>query len=352
MKVCHEVIPPKLIVSVPKPDDRKKKAASSLDDIIQKQMEMMESPQTVGKEIDKSNSLASSQPDSTFKSLYERNISKKVTESSHEENTDVSLLPKNVENKASAILSWQKVSQNQECRKPDTDYSMVSNDSEYPTEVKKWAVHSNRISTDGNIPMENKQTSLKSFQLASLAEALSRPEMKYVQQKTDSTTRKIQNEIPNPTNVSGYKSASSGGDQELTKKVYGTKELLRFKEKQGAGFVERKLQKRQEEDMDVDYADVSVRQALGGARTYTKSSKSVYTKSSKSVRSPIDLDIQYDDLAKERGAQVAVIKSEGKENQRKEPEIEKPSKPDVYQPDVYQPRGLRRRECPKGLILL
>lgn len=339
-------------MSVPKPDDRKKKAASSLDDIIQKQMEMMESPQTVGKEIDKSNSLASSQPDSTFKSLYERNISKKVTESSHEENTDVSLLPKNVENKASAILSWQKVSQNQECRKPDTDYSMVSNDSECPTEVKKWAVHSNRISTDGNIPMENKQTSLKSFQLASLAEALSRPEMKYVQQKTDSTTRKIQNEIPNPSYVSGYKSASSGGDQELTKKVYGTKELLSFKENQGAGFVERKLRERHEEDMDVDYADVSVRQALGGARTYTKSSKSVYTKSSKSVRSPIDLDIQYDDLAKERGAQVAVIKSEGKENQRKEPEIEKPSKSDVYQPDVYQPRGLRRRECPKGLILL
>lgn len=351
MKVCHEVIPPKLIVSVPKPDDRKKKAAGSLDDIIQKQMEMMKRMQTVGKKIRESNPLASPQSDSTLKSLPERNISKKVTESSHKENIDVSLLPK-TENKASAILSWQKVSQNQECRKPDTDYSLVSNDSEYPTEVKKWAVHSNRISTDGNIPMENKQTSLKSFQQASLAEALSSPEMKYVQQKTDSTTRKIQNEIPNPTYVSGYKSASSGGDQELTKKVYGTKELLSFKENQGAGFVERKLRERHEEDMDVDYADVSVRQALGGARTYTKSSKSVYTKSSKSVRSPIDLDIQYDDLAKERGAQVAVIKSEGKENQRKEPEIEKPSKPDVYQPDVYQPRGLRRRECPKGLILL
>uniref|UniRef100_A0A8W8N629 Uncharacterized protein n=1 Tax=Magallana gigas TaxID=29159 RepID=A0A8W8N629_MAGGI len=320
MKVCHEVIPPKLIVSVPKPDDRKKKAAGSLDDIIQKQMEMMKRMQTVEKKISESNPLASPQSDSTLKSLPERNISKKV-------------------------------SQNQECRKPDTDYSLVSNDSEYPTEVKKWAVHSNRISTDGNIPMENKQTSLKSFQLASLAEALSRPEMKYVQQKTDSTTRKIQNEIPNPSYVSGYKSASSGGDQELTKKVYGTKELLRFKENQGAGFVERKLRERHEEDMDVDYADVSVRQALGGARTYTKSSKSVYTKSSKSVRSPIDLDIQYDDLAKERGAQVAVIKSEGKEIQRKEPEIENPSKPDVYQPDVYQPRGLRRRECPKGHML-
>lgn len=340
MKVCHEVIPPKLIVSVAKPDDRKKKVASSLDDVIQRRMEMMQISRVVEKEKNESNPLASSklfctQPektDSTFSGPSERNISKKVAESSHKENIDVGLLPK-TDNKASDTLPWQKVSQNQEYRKLDTDSFMVYNDSKDPTEVDKWAVHSKRMSRVGNIPMENEQTSLKCFQPIPLSRTLSRQEM-----KSDSTTPKNQNEIHKPTYVPNFNSASLDGDQELTKKVYGTKKLLSFKENQGAGLVERKLQKRHEEEMDVDHADVSVRQALGGLRTI---------KSSKSVRSPIDLDIQYDDLAKEKGAQVAVIKSKGNENPRKEPEIEELSKS-----DVYQPRGLRRRECPKGLICL
>lgn len=282
MKACHEVIPPKLIVSVPKPEDRKnkKKVPISLDDEIQRQMKMMNTPRNVEKENKKSNPLVSSklfctqpeQGDFTFLSPSERNISKKVT--SHKENIDDGLLPK-TDNKASDIPPWQKVSQNQEYRKPGTDSSVM-------------------VSTDSKYPAYNST---------------------YVSQY-----------------VSNFKSSSFGGNQELCKKTYDTKELL------SAGLVERNLRERHEEEMDIDIADVSVRQASGGLRT---------TKSSKSVCSPIDLDIQYDNLAKARGAQVAVIKSEGKENQRKEPQIGEPSKP-----DVYQPRGLRRRLCPKGLIRL
>lgn len=341
IKVCREVIPPKLIVLVPKPDNRKHKPASSpLDDQTQRQIKMIKGTQNIDFSVDKlkqindkrekKNSFATSKPFCTqpelgvsvFTNPSERNISKKVTEISHKENNIVGLLPK-TDNEASDILPWQKVSQKQEYRKSDADFSsMVSNDSKYPTEVEKWAVHSHRLSKDGINPLGNEQTSLHRFQQPSLAGALNRPEMKYVQHKTASTAQKIQNDINNPAYVSDLKSSFLGGNQELAKKVYDSKELF-FKENQGAGLVGRNLWERHEE-------------ASGEPHT---------TKSSKSLRCPIDLDVQFD-LAKEREAQVAVM-SKGKENRRNEPETEKPSKP-----DVYQPRGLRRRECPKGLIRL
>lgn len=295
MKACHEVIPPKLIVSVPKPDNRKIKATSSpLDGQTQRQIEMVKGTQHIDSSVDKprqininkeeKNSPATSKPfctqgDSAFTSPSGGNISKKIIEISHKDNINFDLLPK-TNNKASDILPWQKVSQKQEYRKPDTDFSpMISNDSKYPTEVEKWAVHSPELSKDGAIPLSNEQNLLKRFQQASPAGALKRPDTKFIQ--PDSTAQKLQHEIYNPAYVSDFKSSFLDGNQELAKKVYDSK---------------------------------------------------VY-------------DSKFE-LAKEREAQVAVL-SEGKENKRKKPETEKASKP-----DVYRSRGLRRRECPKGLIRL
>ncbi|XP_061178064.1 NFX1-type zinc finger-containing protein 1-like [Saccostrea echinata] len=312
-KTYVETVPPRRIVSVPIPEDQRKKS-----------MHFSDYKENVESKIRSSKENSEFSTDDSKSASREITFKNAVKGSSRSSNDTMLEFTPNI--KPKSFSGSETATPIQEFDNEDLKWS-PSLISEYSSNAK----HLDRHSFVGAVPKDTRQNIHKTEQETKINGSLNiQPETKYAWQKTN-LKPKEENDVYNPTFSKPVLSSLSTSDG---KDVYTSKELLFIQSNPPIRSAEQSAPRiRLDKGKVINETDDQVGKL---------SSSQISERKGKSMRSPIDIDISFD-LANENEAQVAVTKTN-----RKEPTSS--SLEEKSTADRHQIHSLPR--CPKGHLML